>query len=205
MPKEARKRIYDFYFAPKGVVNDAIVVEAKRTGKDSKDLYAKNYADGSKNRVALLAVNKEIYEEAVQIFYANRLTFESTTTLVDFLIPITAPVRARLTDVAVNAWVKTTSKNAMVLLAEARNIKSLRIDAGISANGDVPKAVQHFWGEASKFIEAVNATKGDKTAGVDIIKFGPKAFTYKDDKGTQKPWSSEKLEEFKDALKAKVK
>ena len=57
-------RIYDQYFAPKGVLGDAIAIEAKRScskSKDvNKDLYAKIYADGSKQRVAVLAVNKEV-------------------------------------------------------------------------------------------------------------------------------------------------
>lgn len=205
LPKEARKRTYDIYFAARGVVNNPIIVEARRKGKDTKELYAKNYADGSKNRVALLAANKEIYEEAIQVFYANTITFESTTTLTDFLCQLEPTLRARLTNIAVNAWVKTTSHNAMVLLAEARNMRSLHIDSGIMTDDDVAKAVKYFWGNIIKFVEAVNAAKGNKAAGIDIIKFGPKAFNYKDDKGTVKPWSNEMVAELKDMLKGKVK
>lgn len=202
LPKEARKRIYDYYFAPKGVVDSEIQVEGKRA---AKDLYAKAYADGSKNRVALLAVNKEIYEEAIQIFYAHKIRMESTTTMSDFLVQTGSAVRARLTDVAVNAWVKTTSRNAMMLLAEARNLKNLHIDSGVSSEGDTAKAAKAFWTDAYKFLEAVGAVKGDKAAGVDAVTFGQKAFTWKDDKKTARPWKDESVEEFRDILKGKLK
>lgn len=61
VPKEVRLRIYNFYLAPQGVVNGPIVVDGKRTG--NKELYAKTYADSSKDRVALLAVCKEVPSE----------------------------------------------------------------------------------------------------------------------------------------------
>lgn len=56
LPKDVRARVYRWFFAPKGVSGGGIPVEGKRA---NKDVYAKGYADGSKNRVALLAVNKE--------------------------------------------------------------------------------------------------------------------------------------------------
>lgn len=57
LPKEVRARIYGFYFAQKGVVGEAIVLDGKRA---NKDIYAKTYAESSKDRVGLLAVNKEV-------------------------------------------------------------------------------------------------------------------------------------------------
>ena len=56
---EIRTRIYGYYFAQKGVMGDSIVIDGKRSN-DTKDMYAKTYAEGSKFRVSLLAVNKEV-------------------------------------------------------------------------------------------------------------------------------------------------
>lgn len=53
-----RNCVYKFYFAAKGVVNGDVVFEGKRKG--GTDIYAKAYAEGNKNRVAMLAVNKEV-------------------------------------------------------------------------------------------------------------------------------------------------
>ena len=55
---EIRNRIYKQYFAMKGIINEDIVFDGKRN--ISKEAYAKSYAQGSKDRVALLAVCKEV-------------------------------------------------------------------------------------------------------------------------------------------------
>ena len=49
LTKEVRKEIYNYYLAPKGVTHSEIVLEARRA--TNKHVYAKLYADGSKNRV----------------------------------------------------------------------------------------------------------------------------------------------------------
>lgn len=59
LPAEARKIIYDLYFNAKGIAGEPIVLDGKRK-TESKDPYAKSYASGSKCRVALLAVCKEV-------------------------------------------------------------------------------------------------------------------------------------------------
>ncbi|KAF2482489.1 hypothetical protein BDY17DRAFT_252297, partial [Neohortaea acidophila] len=95
LPKEARARVYKFYFAPEGVVNAEISLNDKRKG-DAKDVFAKNYSDGNKNRATILAVNKEIHDEATPILYAHTLRFESTTTLVDYLSQAPTPIDSGL-------------------------------------------------------------------------------------------------------------
>jgi hypothetical protein len=56
---EVRKRIYTFYFLAKGQGSLPITFDGKRKN-DAKDPYSKMFAEGSKNRVGLLAVNKEV-------------------------------------------------------------------------------------------------------------------------------------------------
>ena len=60
---EIRQRVYQFYFLTKGQGSLPIVLDGKRKN-DTKDPYAKGFAVGNKNRVGLLAVNKEVSRSA---------------------------------------------------------------------------------------------------------------------------------------------
>lgn len=59
LPTEIRVRIYGFLFFTKGQGSQPITIDGKRKD-DSKDPYAKSFAEGSKERVAILRVNKEV-------------------------------------------------------------------------------------------------------------------------------------------------
>lgn len=59
LPKEVRNRIYTFLFFTKGQGSQPIVIDGKRK-YEPKDPYAKSFAEGSGNRVAILRVNKEV-------------------------------------------------------------------------------------------------------------------------------------------------
>jgi hypothetical protein len=52
LPEEVRERIYKVYFAPGGVIGNDIVLEGRRS---SRDVYAKSYSEGSKNRVSQIS------------------------------------------------------------------------------------------------------------------------------------------------------
>lgn len=56
---EIRNRIYLFLFFTKGQGSQPITLDGKRKN-ESKDPYAKTFAQGSKNRVAILAANKQV-------------------------------------------------------------------------------------------------------------------------------------------------
>jgi hypothetical protein len=55
---EIRRRVYLFYFLTKGQGSLPITFDGKRK-TDTKDPYAKTFAEGNKNRVGLMAVSKE--------------------------------------------------------------------------------------------------------------------------------------------------
>lgn len=202
LPEEVRVRIYREYFAPSGIKGSPIPLEGKR--KSNNEVYAKSYADGSKHRVALLAVNKDIYAKALPILYSHDLKFESTSTLMEFLSNC-KDIRPHLTAVTVRTWIKTTSKTAMGILAESPRLARLTVEAGIHADGDPTKAAKVFYDHAYKFLEAVGAVHGDPAAGVDVLHFGKAAFKYKDDKKVERPWSAQLVQEFREALREKLK
>lgn len=167
--------------------------------------------------MGLLAVNKEVFAEAVGVLYDNKLRFETTTTLNDFLAQLESAMRARLTNIVVNTWVKTTSRNTMLLLCESRNLRHLHIDSNVFSEGDPAKAARYFFSEAGKLLDTLAAAKGGgpgagvddrpevKEAAAEIVTFGPKALTYKDDGGKSRGWGGQMKEEFKKALVAKMK
>jgi hypothetical protein len=203
LPKEARAKIYSYYFAPSRVTDKPIAIEGKRS---NKDIFAKQYSEGSKYRVGLLTVNKEVYEEALPIFYNLQLRVESTTILLEFFAQLPNTVRPRITKISIKSFLKTSGRNAMHFLAESPNIAELHIDYGIYAGEDPTKAAKEFYDAAYKFLEAVGGRKGNKTAGVDVFSFGKEAFMHKpgDDK-KKHAWDEEMVDEFKTALKAKLK
>ncbi|KAK5172013.1 uncharacterized protein LTR77_003650 [Saxophila tyrrhenica] len=202
LPEEVRKRVYKFYFAASGIVGKEIVLEGRRP---DKDIYAKSYAEGSKSRVALLAVNKAIYEEAAPILYETALRLESTTTLVDFISQSEESLKSKLNNIEIKNFVKTQSRNALNNLSNCPNITRLHIDTGVSGDGEPVKAAKTFWLDASKFLEAASARMGEKGAGVEVLSFGRQAFTSKEGKGTAQPWPEEMRKEFIEELKGKMK
>ena len=64
LPKEVRNRIYKFLFFTKGQGSQPIVIDGKRK-YEPKDPFAKSFAEGSKNRVAILRANKEVSKTMV--------------------------------------------------------------------------------------------------------------------------------------------
>lgn len=151
LPKEARARVYSYYFAPNHVTNSTISIEAKRTS--NKENYAKQYSEGSKFRVGLLTINQEVYEEALPVLYNHPLRVESTTTLLEFLGQLPNTVRPRITKISIKQFLKTSGRNAMHFLAESPNISMLKIDTGVFVGDDPTKAAKEFYDTSYKFLK----------------------------------------------------
>nr|POE49491.1 hypothetical protein CFP56_50408 [Quercus suber] len=215
LTRDIRVLVYRFYLAQNGTVDEAIVFDGKRANKEP---YAKTFAQGSKNRVGLLASCQELAEWIAQV---------------------NQPVRLLLRSVEVVAYTKTSSRMAFHLLTEARFLTRLHIDSGISTENDPIKAAKAFYSDAYKLLEAIGSTNrmldqantnssgnagGAKevnkkpndadeandeviiTDGIDILSFGRNAFVTKDS-GTRKvtPWNRALVDEFKESLRAKMK
>lgn len=179
LPIDVRKRIFCLYFASKGIEGEPVTIDGKRKN-ELKDPYAKNYAEGSKYRVALLAVNKEvttksqrpctacmplthrqIHNEAMPLFYALPLRFDTPSTLMTFFAGLPSGVRMHLRHVEIRSYVKKDAKTALAFLAEAKNLAHLRIEMNVVNEDDVAKAAKSFWLDVGKLLEAVGA-KFDK-------------------------------------------
>ena len=118
-------------------------------------------------------------------------------------------VRPLLRNIEIRVFVKTTARNALQFLAEARNLRRLHIDQGVFASNDgkvdVLRAAKSVYTEAGKFLQAMGAEHGDdRAAGVDVLAFGSKAFTRKDEKDRVVPWSEVQKREVLDQLRARM-
>ncbi|QIW96414.1 hypothetical protein AMS68_001932 [Peltaster fructicola] len=199
-----RKRVYDFYFACKGILDDPIPLETKRKG--TGDNWAKAYSEGSKYRVALLAANKQVHSEALLVLYAKAIRVPDPNALLNFLGVIPQPLTERLRHIKIAAYKSAHTKTAMNFLAKARNIIELDIESGVAAAAEPVKAAEIFHGDIRVLVDAITATlkergtaatKGD---ALKVIKLGEKALVYK-----EKHYSEAEREEFSEALLAKLK
>jgi len=193
---EIRKRIYTFYFFTKGQGSLPITLDGKRK-TETKDPYAKSFAEGNKNRVGLLAISKEasilcvslciivadfaqINEEATPVLYCRPLRFESPSVLMAFFADLESPLRIHLRHVEINQYVKKDAKTALAFLAEAKNLEHLRIEVGMAMDDNIAKAARNFWLDACKLLEAVGSKK-EKTMVEDKPKPKPQVITSNDD------------------------
>ena len=147
----------------------------------------------------------QIHAQAISILYSHALKLESTSALLDFLSQLPTPIRTLLRALEIKLWVKTSSRNALHFLADARHLQRVRFETAVFNEGDPVKACKSFYADAYKFLEAIGAAQGDRCAGVDCLEFGRMAMTFKDEKKVAKPWKAELVEEFKENLRAKLR
>ncbi|KAF2716738.1 hypothetical protein K431DRAFT_278310 [Polychaeton citri CBS 116435] len=202
LPAEVRCRVYRFYFANNGVVGKGIALDNKR--KEGKRMFAKFFIEGVKNRVGLLAVNKQLYNEAAPVLYSHVLSFADTSSVMEFMLDMSPRSRELLQYVNVKTYVKTTSRNAMNTLADAVNLKRLRIFQSVSTESEPAKAAKALYTDMYKLLESIGRKLGDKRAAVDVLSFGREAFKFKDKEKKETLYTTEMILEVKEALKDRV-
>nr|OQO17097.1 hypothetical protein B0A51_15550 [Rachicladosporium sp. CCFEE 5018] len=157
LPKELRLRIYNFYFAPKG---EAISVDTKRKGGGGI-VYAKSYAEGSKFRIALLAISQEVHKEATSTFYSQPISVPDTTSVLEFLGSLPNYAKPMLRDLTIKS-VQRNPRTAFSFLQEAKFLRKLTLKSWYYHNEEPTKAATVFWSEASKMLEAFATVTADK-------------------------------------------
>jgi hypothetical protein len=197
LPEEARVMVYRHY------IDGEIAIDAKRNS--THEVYAKKYAAGSKNRVALLVANKAISQVAVQVLYEQTITFETSAHLLEFMTQVSPSVRSKLRRIKIKNYNKSTARTAFNLLVDADNIETVTIESGIANDGDIKKAAKQFHGDTSKYLEAMAARKGKKEVDLcGVFVLGRHALAIKD--GSKiRPWAPDKVQEFEAAVTAKIK
>ncbi|EUC31004.1 hypothetical protein COCCADRAFT_38837 [Bipolaris zeicola 26-R-13] len=123
---------------------------------------------------SLLAVNKQIYSEGIDILYGNQLTFADSFALYSFLINL-GPARAqRLKKLRVLGWLhsrglKVYNNACFAALAWATNLTSLVVHVHINKYCSPRRAADQFYRDAFPWLEAVSAAKGKHGAALDVV------------------------------------
>ena len=203
---ELRRMVFRAYFANKNTINGPITIEGKRKG--TGEPFAKQFSNTDKNRVALLSASKTINAEAYPVLYALPLRFDGPGTLLTFLGLLGDHLKQELREIHVVKFAKGPSLRPSFnfLATSAYFLRCLRFEEDVTKESDVNKAVKAFWIEMQRFFETLaNVMKNEKVIDhksqvVDILDFGPKALYAKD-----MPYDEDEVEEFKEALRAKLK
>lgn len=193
-----------YYFACKGVVDDPIPLEGKRKG--TGDLYAKSYAEGSKYRVALLAVNKQIHSEALPLLYAKAIRVAEPSSLLNFLGMLPQTLSEGLRHIKIAQYKSANTKTAMNFLGRAKNITHLEIENGVATAAEPAKAAEAFYSDIRVLVDAITSTLKERSTtatkldALKVIELGRGALSVK-----ETDYTETQREEFFETLRAKVK
>jgi hypothetical protein len=131
---------------------------------------------------ALLALNKQIYQESREVLYSNDFYMGDTLAMHSFLVDIGPRAATLLKRVALIHWGegrgvhKAYNHAAFAALSSATNLEDFIMYEYMSYRTD-PKAVAtQFYRDAFPWLEAMGSTKGMLEAGVDIINIASGSF-----------------------------
>ena len=159
----------------------------------------------------LLALNHQIYAEAQPILYsANTFALEDTYALHAFLANIGPRNTALLANITILGWGRSRTHKALnhpalTLLANAVNLRCLRLDDQIGWASTPQSVARQVYRDGFHFLEAVGVAKGKRDAAVEIIEVHPEDLMsswYRPASGSQGGLSpEERLERFRNELR----
>ncbi|KAH0369284.1 hypothetical protein KCU65_g3397, partial [Aureobasidium melanogenum] len=209
LPAHVRNRILTLNLTPttKGRIElttdtKSGAVKAKEYSKEFKD---KNFSTRTKHRAAVAILNKQLAVEARQILYNFKLRFDTTTTLLNFLSQIGDDARKAMSTITITNYVKATAMPCMNMLADCRNLTKITIIGGVGVNSTPQKAAKNFFTESGRLLQAiVHTASGDKDAALNVVNFGKKCFTMKEE-DEMVGWDDENIETFVEEVTDKLK
>ncbi|EON67268.1 hypothetical protein W97_06521 [Coniosporium apollinis CBS 100218] len=179
LPAEIRNTIYAYTLTTE---ND-IRIEAKtRASRRVAMLQAPN--DRSKRASflpALLATNRQVYQEAASVLYSQPLIFIDAYGLYSFLAQI-GSARPLVKSITLENMIhgrsmhKHCNHSAFTLLIGCTSLKRIRLGRGaISWGRTTSRIARHFYREAHYWLEDVGRQKGRRDAAIDLIEFTEEA------------------------------
>lgn len=130
---------------------------------------------------ALLAVNKQIYQEARDILYNNEFVFGDSFALYNFMLNISPSGAKQLKYLRIKEWahgrgMKGYNHSCFAVLVQATNIKSFRFDRLSGWSRDVNGSASQLYRDAFPWLEAVGVAKGKADAAVDVLNYDEDLF-----------------------------
>lgn len=226
LPAEIRNTIYNYaLYDPSGINFVGTYQKKRRVAARVSAEYASNasgryYSPTSKRVVedvldadgdhtslvpSLLAVNKQIYSEGIDILYGNQLTFIDSFALYSFLINL-GPTRAqRLKKLRILGWLhsrglKVYNNACFAALAWATNLTSLVVHVRINKYCSPRRGADQFYRDAFPWLEAVGAAKGKRDAALDVVMLDDAYLSDPCDSDESVPSPEERVEQFKAEL-----
>ena len=132
------------------------------------------------------------------------MKFDKTETLLTFLTCAGEKVRHALVNIDIVNYQKTTALPAMTMLSECKNIQRIHIVGGLGVNMNAEKAAKQFYNDAHRFFQIIGQLRNDPFAGIDMLSFGSKCFSMKDEDGVQTEWDDEEVDDFTEALRKRL-
>jgi hypothetical protein len=126
---------------------------------------------------SLLAVNKQIYKEGVDILYSNEFIFTDSAALYSFLINLGPASSKHLRTIRLMKWCfsrdsKAYNHSSFAVLIWATNLTTFHIEASPSRSwrGSPKRDAEQIYRNAFPWLEAVGAAKGKPDAAVDVLR-----------------------------------
>lgn len=175
LPAEIRNTIYAYTLT----TENEIRIEAKtRASRRVATLQIPN--DRSKRvsfSPALLATNRQVYQEAASVLYSQPLIFADAYGLYSFLAQI-GSARPLVESITLESMIhgrsmhKHSNHSSFTLLIGCTNLKRIRLGRGVISWGrNISRVARHFYREAHYWLEDVGRQKGRRDAAVDLIEF----------------------------------
>ncbi|KAI9710134.1 MAG: hypothetical protein M1820_002936 [Bogoriella megaspora] len=201
LPLELRDRIYKMLLLPDG---QSLTINAKSNQR--QPVTASGYS--SKNRLALLAVDKQIRTECFSIVY-GRTSFvaDSSATLIKFLVMLNVNTRLHITDLTIKNYVKRDINTLFLLLADFKNLDRLHINH-YPVNGGPVKVARAFHTDTFSWLGArASAAKAENWGDEEAYKkqvLKPLSFGNKCFNSGEEPYTKAEMAMFLEELKKKI-
>lgn len=200
LPAEIRNMIYSYSLVdPSGINLVGSFKHKRRTVErvsaatqagisEQRYLYRKlnddmrsTYAEPTALVPALLAVNKQIQQEAGDILYANDFILADSFALYSFMLNLGPSGAKLLKSVRIMDWgygraLKAYNHSCFAVLAWATNLNKLVLDKTPGYNRSPKGAAEQLYRDAFPWLEAIGAAKGKVDAGLDALEVSEDAF-----------------------------
>ncbi|KAF2190252.1 hypothetical protein K469DRAFT_624877 [Zopfia rhizophila CBS 207.26] len=187
LPAEIRNMIYGYCLTdPHGVLLISATKHyrriAERGDKYEYDRYLNSQNEKSESALeprplvpAILAVNKQIYNEGREMLYSNEFKFGDTLALHSFVANIGPRAASLLTDLTLKTWQysrcmhKAYNHAAFAAMMAATNIKQFKFDCYLGCSSEPKSVARQVYRDGFPWLEAVGVAKGKIDAAVDLI------------------------------------
>jgi hypothetical protein len=156
---------------------------------------------------SLLAVSKQIYQEACDILYGNEFIFTDTFALYNFLLNLGPSGAKHLKHVQLLGWgygrgMKGYNHSCFAVLVWATNLETIHLHNNAGYYRAPKGNATQLYRDAFPWLEAVGAAKGKADAAVDVLRLSSKLFQHTGHYRQNQPsvTSEEKEKEFLEEL-----